>query len=205
MKGRRSFFSLFVLCGLLFFLAACEESEEPRGWTTNAHPLVEATASVSGSRPLATRGPREDTPTWTGASPSPSSTSTSQSCGLTVPLVSAGPVAGIQVFAGPYPARPGSSLFYCVTFEASRYEIPVPLRVHLPEGARLVRVSGAGWMCTPETDGAYGLTCTNARAGQGVPPLLLEVLMPSTSGPWQTCVELTKPPSPRVCVTVQDG
>lgn len=204
MKRRSPLLSFLLVGGLLFFLVACEEGGSFRARASTPYPLRKA-ASAGTVWPSVTRGPREAPPTLAGTSTGPASTSTLQPCGLTVPLVSAGPVAGIQVFAGPYPARPGSSLFYCVTFEASRYEIPVPLRVHLPEGARLVRVSGAGWMCTPETNGAYGLTCTNARAGRGVSSLLLEVIMPSTSGPWQACVELAKPPSPRVCVTVRDG
>ncbi len=202
MTRRRVLIYLLVLWGLLP-LVACEEGERPREWaTTGAYQLTETTETVSKNRSLAT--PMADTPMPVETTLVPSFTPTPQPCGLTFPLVSARPVAGIQVFAGPHPASPGSSLFYCVTFEASRYEIPVPLRIHLPEGSRLDRVAGAGWMCTSETDVPHELTCTNTRAGRGVSPLLLEVILPETAGPWQACVELTKPPSPRVCVTIPE-
>ncbi len=203
MSRWRVFLWLFLLGGLGVFLVACEEDGLPRTWVAGAQPLNK-TEMASTVQPPVTQSPMENTPTWIRTPENPTSTSTPQPCGLNFPLMSAGPVSGIRLFAGPHPVSPGASLFYCVTFEVSRYEIPPPLRFHLPEGARLVRMVGAGWRCTSEAHGAYGLTCTNARTGRGVSPLLLEVVLPATPGPWQACVEQTKPPSPRVCVSVSE-
>ncbi len=202
MRGWKRFWLLLGLSGALLFLAACEEGVSPQA-------AIPRTPSPSGSvtvtpRTVSTVTPVPRRPFQTPGTPAAPLTPTSVPCGLFGSLASSGSSeVGVWLLAAPQPVAPGKSLFYCVTLDASRYEVPVPLRFYLPEAVSFLRAEGVAWTCEEgEAEGARFLDCRNMAAGRVVPPLKIEVTVASSSsGRLQACVEVQKPPFPQVCLT----